>query len=69
MVEVFKTNVQEITEAQEIVALLRFHFPESRINFDLHDCDKILRIEARHVPARKVIDLVLQNGFFCDVLD
>lgn len=69
MVEVFKTNVQERTAAQEIVALLSLHFPESKINFDLHDCDRILRIEARHVPAGKVIDLVHQNGFLCDVLD
>ena len=69
MVEIFKTNVQEKTEAQEIVALLTFHFPESKINFDLHDCDKILRVEAGHVPVGEVMSLVHQNGFWCDVLD
>lgn len=69
MVEVFKTNVQEMAKANELVELLRLHFPESRINFDLHDCDKILRIEGGNIPTRTVIDLVHENGFFCDVLD
>ncbi|MGN6495123.1 MAG: hypothetical protein ACTHLE_24260 [Agriterribacter sp.] len=69
MVEVFKTNVQEKAAANEIVELLRLHFPGSRINFDLHDCDKILRIEGGNIPASTVIDLVHKNGFFCDVLD
>lgn len=69
MVEVFKTNVQEKNEAQEIINLLMSKFPGSKINFDLHDCDRILRIESRHVSAREVVDLVLQNGFHCDILD
>ncbi|MBX3252500.1 MAG: hypothetical protein KF862_00055 [Chitinophagaceae bacterium] len=69
MVEVFKTNVQEIAEAQEIVTLLTLHFPESKINFDLHDCDKILRVEAGDVHVSRVMDLVQQNGFLCNVLD
>jgi len=45
MIEVFKTNVQEISQANKIVAVLLEHFPGSRINFDMHDCDKVLRVE------------------------
>jgi hypothetical protein len=45
MIEIFKTNVQEVSHANEIVALLLEYYPGSKINFDMHDCDKILRVE------------------------
>lgn len=69
VVEVFKTNVQEHEEAQKLVALLREHFPETRINFDLDDCDKILRVEGRNFKVGIVIRLVNENGFHCALLE
>ena len=52
MIEVFKTNVPEVCVAQNIIALLLEHFPESKINFDLHDCDKILRFEGDIITVK-----------------
>ncbi|MGN6165463.1 MAG: hypothetical protein ACTHOF_13080 [Flavisolibacter sp.] len=69
MVEVFKTNVQEATEAQSIVAMLLQHFPDSKINFDLHDCDKVLRMEGEDFENKKVVSLVTQKGFTCTLLE
>ena len=69
MVEVFKTNVEETSEANKIVALLLEHFPGSKINFDLYDCDKILRIEGKDFFIEKLIKLVHEKGFICKVLD
>jgi len=69
MIEVFKTNVQEFSEAQKLVALLRKHFPNSKINFDLDDCDKVLRVEGHNLRIEKVMTLVTQKGFLCTVLD
>ena len=69
MVEIFKTNVQEFSEAQKLVALLRRHFPESKINFDLDDCDKVLRVEGNNLRIEKVMTLVKEKGFLCKVLD
>ena len=69
MIEVFKTNVQEFSEAQMLVALLRKHFPNSKINFDLDDCDKVLRVEGNNLLIEKVMTLVTQKGFLCTVLD
>ena len=69
MVEVFKTNVQEFSEAQKLVALLRRHFPDSKINFDLDDCDKVLRVEGSNLRIEKVMTLITEKGFFCKVLD
>lgn len=69
MIEVFKTNVQEFSEAQKLVALLRKHFPNSKINFDLDDCDKVLRVEGNNLRIEKVVTLVMEKGFLCKVLD
>jgi hypothetical protein len=69
MVEVFKTNVQEFSEAQKLVVLLRRHFPDSKINFDLDDCDKVLRVEGSNLRIEKVMTLVMEKGFLCAVLD
>ena len=41
----FKTNVQECELAHQLTQKLLLCFPHSKINFDLHDCDKILRVE------------------------
>ena len=69
MVEVFKTNVQEFSQAQKLVALLSRHFPGSKINFDLDDCDKVLRVEGNNLRIEKVMNLVMEKGFLCTVLD
>ena len=69
MVEVFKTNVQEFAEAQKLVAVLRRHFPGSKINIDLDDCDKVLRVEGSNLPVEKLMTLVTEKGFVCTVLD
>lgn len=46
-VEIFKTTVEKPSEAGLIVEKLQQRFPYYRINFDLADCDRILRVEAR----------------------
>lgn len=68
-IEVFKTNVGTPSDADKIVQLLLQHFPCSRINFDLQDCDKILRMEGKDFSTDKVMLLVNKNGFFCEVLE
>ena len=69
MVEIFKTNVDDHSQAQQIVALLKHHFPAFFINFDLHDCDKILRVKGESIPINEIEGLVSANGFQCRVLD
>lgn len=68
MVEVFKTNVSEAGEAEGLISLLLMHFPDSEINFDLEDCDKILRIKNHWVSPGDVIPLLLGRGYHCEVL-
>ncbi len=45
MVTVYKTNVSTKIRAKLIVDKLTSELTGCRINFDLEDCDKILRIE------------------------
>lgn len=68
MVEVFRTNVSNPQQADELIGLLRTIFPGSRINFDLEDCDNILRIDNDQVEPAQVIALMKANGFHCAVL-
>lgn len=68
MVEVFKTDVREINQAARIIRKLRQHLPNSYINFDLEDCDCILRVEAENIPVQSVINLLNNNGYQCEVL-
>ena len=68
MVEVFKTNVQEMEQSKMIVGKLLEHFPNSFISFDLEDCDRILRIHAASISNNKIIEVVNSYGYLCEVL-
>ncbi|HEX8013737.1 MAG TPA: hypothetical protein VF465_00760 [Flavobacterium sp.] len=68
MVEVFKTNIQEAEQCNIIIGKLLEYFPNSTINFDLEDCDKILRIHASSISNHKIIELLNSHGFHCEVL-
>lgn len=69
MVEVFKTNVHDPKEAKFLIGVIRNHLPKSKINFDLSDCDKILRVESRNIEVNTIQRLISENGFTCTVLE
>ena len=69
MVEVFKTNIQDKTTASKVKEDLYRHFPGYKINFDLDDSDKILRVESEKVIPEEVSKILNHNGYFCEVLE
>ena len=69
MVGVFKTNVQIENQSKIILSILYKSFPSFKINFDLDDCDKILRVQGVNICKEKIIELVNTNGYQCEVLD
>ena len=69
MIEVFKTNIRRVAEARKLIELLLQHLPGSRINIDMHDCDKVLRVEAAHFVPATIMMLVKEHGFVCSVLE
>lgn len=69
-VEVFKTNVTDAEVANKIISDLSSHLPESRINFDLTDCDRILRVEsAGTIQPQSITEHMIRWGYFCEVLE
>jgi len=68
MVEVFKTNVQKKTQSKMLLCILSEAFPLFKINFDLSDCDKVLRVEGDNIEALRIMILVKENGFMCEIL-
>ena len=69
MVEVFKTNVQKKTQSKMLLSILSEAFPSFKINFDLSDCDKVLRVEGNNIEALPIMILVKEHGFTCELLD
>ena len=70
IVQVFKTDVQDHATATRIVHFLQLHFYDSRINFDLDDCDNILRVESRDTTITdiEVQSLITKCGHLCEPL-
>lgn len=68
-IELFKTNVNERGAAECIIRLLQQTFPACRTTIDLHDCDKVLRLEGAMIKPDIVKKLVQQNGFLCCELE
>ena len=69
MVEVFKTNVQKKVQSKMLLCILSEEFPSFKINFDLSDCDKVLRVEGDNMEALRIMILVKEYGFKCEILD
>ena len=69
MVEVFKTNVQKKTQVKMLLSILSEAFPSLKINFDLSDCDKVLRVEGDNIKSLGIMILVKEYGFNCEILD
>jgi hypothetical protein len=71
MVEVFKTDVELQAHADMLANQLRSAFPGYKVNFDLEDCDKILRV----VCPEEILDVSLiirflnSYGFTAQVLE
>jgi hypothetical protein len=50
MIEIFKTNVSNKKLAAKILRTLRARLPGCVFNFDLEDCDRILRVQSDGMP-------------------
>jgi hypothetical protein len=68
MVEVFKTNVRHVDQSMMLVLKLKNRLPGCYINFDLEDCDNVLRVEGEKFSAEAVIRVLNSCGFKCEVL-
>jgi hypothetical protein len=68
-VEVFKTNVADPEQAKSLVDQIERNFTNSKVNFDLNDCDRILRIESEgKIQSDLLIDWLKNMGCIAEVL-
>lgn len=68
IVEVFKTSIGNQQESSLVSNVLYVLYPTAKINIDLEDCDRILRIEHNLVPVEEVTKMVKALGHQCEVL-
>ena len=68
-VEIFRTNVTSEDEAETVLTLLRKAFPKLKVNFDLDDCDNILRVAGEEISSEYIITMLSNLGFECDQLN
>jgi len=68
-VEVFKTNVVDPERAKCLVDQIERNFTHCKVNFDLDDCDRILRVVSEgKIQSDLLIDLLKNVGCTAEVL-
>jgi hypothetical protein len=67
MVQIFKTNVDDQQLADRILKKLRSHLPVYLFNFDLEDCDRILRAESVDIPVEVNDIITIVTGLHIDI--
>lgn len=65
MIKIFKTDVAYAREVSNIVDGLLRDYPCMRINFDLEDEDRIMRIEGAFFKVEDIIALLKKYGHGC----
>jgi len=70
MVEVFKTNVRDPDTANMLMDEIHKTFVDYKANFDLEDCDKILRVKftTASMQSSTLIGLLKSFGYYGEVL-
>ena len=70
MIEVFKTNVNDADQAKQLIETIHASFANVQANFDLEDCDKILRVKSTddYIDPVTFTSLLGTWGFRAEVL-
>ena len=70
MIEVFKTNVASPDQATMLMDQIHQNFSGYKVNFDLDDCDKILRVKttAKDIESESLINFLKEFGCHAEVL-
>jgi len=67
-VEIFKTNVDDEHTALKALQMLQDALPGCEINFDLDDCDRVLRIKGEAFDVGLVLEKMKWLGHQCGLL-
>jgi hypothetical protein len=69
-VEVFKTSVKDAAHAVILISQIHESYPDYKANFDLEDCDNILRVECNFglIQTFSLIELLKEFGYSAELL-
>lgn len=68
-VEVLKTNVLDAVDANRIIEWIHSKVIDCHANFDLEDCDHVLRVVSeKTIPVADLISILNTFGFDAEVL-
>ena len=66
---VFKTSVSKQKHIKTVQPFLnKLIMQHGYWNFDLEDCDNILRVETQELSAGCICDTLQSHGFYCEEL-
>jgi hypothetical protein len=68
MIYVFKTSVTSKKTIKQLKPYLDSLLPKAAWNFDIEDCDRILRIDNQTEVREKVCTLLVGKGIVCKEL-
>lgn len=60
-IRLFKTTVISKAIVSKLAPELNAILKGMKWNFDLSDCDKVLRIEASQIPLQKIVEMMNQQ--------
>ena len=67
---VFKTSITTKRDERFIRPFINDLVNKSgRWNFDLEDCDNILRVESNFIATNNISEMLNAHGYECDVLE
>lgn len=69
MIYVFKTSVKTKKQVARLQPHINNIICNQRWNFDLQDCDKILRIDSEENIVSKITGLLHTHQFHCEELE
>jgi hypothetical protein len=69
MIYVFKTSVRTKIQAKKLRPYIDEILPKAKWNFDLEDCDKVLRIDSEVNVISPIIELLKNHDFDCQELE
>jgi hypothetical protein len=69
MIYIFKTSVKTKNQVKGLKPHIDTILPNQKWNFDLEDCDKILRVESEENIASKIKNLLNTQRFHCEELE
>ena len=69
MIFVFKTSIKTKMQLKKLKLDIDMMLPNAKWNFDLKDCDNILRIDSEENVVFKIIDLLNFHNHSCEELE